>query len=288
MPRFDARYRKFNYSSNPYKQRSAIASGLRARKRFAGRASRPRGALYSAARRSSFRSGFAINSSETKYFDVGINAIVTCAGTSWADSEVPCDNYVNSSGTAAAYTDSALIPTANGSGYGQVNGNRYRFKKLRVRGAVDIAPVSADTVTNESLTVRLVLVMDTQPNGAQAQGEDVFQDIGAAGENQFSFQRVSALSGRFQILKDKVLNIQRITAVNNAAATTVSSAFERKTFDMTYAPGDGFVVNVASGNATPTVAGLITCNIFMLAFAGSFAAVSSARIQAASRCYYYE
>ena len=52
---------------------------------------------------------------ETKYFDTGISATVNWAGNTWASSEVPCDNYVNASGTAAAYTDSALIPSASGS-----------------------------------------------------------------------------------------------------------------------------------------------------------------------------
>ena len=58
-----------------------------------------------------------IRNAETKYFDTGINTSVTFGGTSWTGSEVPCDNYINSSGAAAAYTDSALIPSANGSGY---------------------------------------------------------------------------------------------------------------------------------------------------------------------------
>ena len=42
---------------------------------------------------------------ETKYFDVAIDASITTAGSSWADTEVPCDFYVNSSGAPAAYTD---------------------------------------------------------------------------------------------------------------------------------------------------------------------------------------
>ena len=103
---------------------------------------------------------------ETKYFDVAIDADVTTAGTTWADTEVPCDFYVNSSGAPAAYTDSALIPTAQGSGYGQVDGLKYRIKKIRVRGALSTANLTAQATVSSGTITRLLLVMDTAPNGA--------------------------------------------------------------------------------------------------------------------------
>ena len=143
-----------------------------------------------------------VRNAETKYFDVGINVDVTAAGTDWANSEVPCDNYVNSSGVAAAYTDSCLIPTANGSGYGQVIGNKYNLKKLRVRGMLQIATQSDAADVGSPVTARIMLVRDKQPNGAQAQGEDVMQDLGAFGENAFSFMRVADNVGRFEIIKE--------------------------------------------------------------------------------------
>lgn len=112
------------------------------------------------------------------------------------------------------------------------------------------------------------------------------QDIGAAGENEFSFQRVSAVSGRFKVLKDKRFSFPITAAANNAAATTVSWSFPRLAFDFTYAPKVPLTVNVTSSNATPAVAGLVTCNIFLLAYAGNFNGVAALNIQAASRTYY--
>lgn len=246
---------------------------------------------YQRARRSgAFLGGSALRAivtPETKYFDVGINATVTAAGTDWANTEVPCDNYVNSSGVAAAYTDSALIPSAVGSGYGQINGNRYKLKALRIRGAVDISTVTGGSSVSASRTARLLLVMDSQPNGTQAQGEDVMQDIGAAGENEFSFQRVSAVSGRFRILKDLKFMIQPVVASNDATQiTTVSTAFRRIPFDIRYAPKVPLTVNITSANSTPTVAGLVTANFFLLLYGGQFTGASAINIQAASRAYY--
>lgn len=279
----------------PRAQRQYVSDVLRTRargKKFDARRAGGYGgaAAYSRSRRAgAFLGGSALRAivtPETKYFDVGINAQVTAAGTDWANTEVPCDNYVNSSGTAAAYTDSALIPSAVGSGYGQINGNRYKLKRVRVRGAVDISPITAQAAIGSSYSGRLMLVMDMQPNGAQAQGEDIMQDIGAAGENEFSFQRVSAVSGRFKVLKDKRFSFPITAAANNAAATTVSWSFPRLAFDFTYAPKVPLTVNVTSSNATPAVAGLVTCNIFLLAYAGNFNGVAALNIQAASRTYY--
>ncbi len=224
---------------------------------------------------------------ETKYFDTGINTSVTWSGASWADSEVPCDNTVDSSGSAAAYTDSCLVPTAIGSGYGQVNGNRYKLKKIRVRGALfgAIVPDSADMV--QATIVRLMLVHDEQPNGAQAQGEDIMQDIGAAGENLFSYKRVASTSGRFRILKDEFITLQPSTAGTDAANTN-SLANETETFSFQYQPRSPILVNIKSGNATATVAGVINCNMFLLLVANRNNSAVAITINAASRCYYVD
>ncbi len=222
---------------------------------------------------------------ETKYFDCGINAVVTTAGSTWADTEVPCDNYVNSSGVAAAYTDSALIPSAGGSAYGQVVGNRYKLKKFRCRGDLKIATAADQADVGAAVQVRLMLVMDTQPNGAQAQGEDIMQDMGAAAENIYSYKRVADNSGRFRILKDSFETLQ--PAVSGTDGTnTNSNSWEGKQFTFQYTPRTPIQVNIKSGNATPTVAGLTSCNIFLLCFGITAGAAQAVNIAAVSRAYY--
>jgi len=223
---------------------------------------------------------------ETKYFDAGINAAVTTAGTTWADTEVPCDNYVNSGGAAAAYTDSCLVPTAQGSGYGQVNGNKYLLKTIRVKGSLFVPTATAGTTVYNPIPVRLVLVMDTMPSGSQAQGEDVFQDFGATEENAYSFLRMAAGGGRYQILKDKLIVVSPLVSANNAGATTVSTSYSQPHFKFAVNPKKE--VQIKTGNATPTVAGTVNCNIFLLAYAYQTTGAVAITVQACSRAYYVD
>lgn len=225
---------------------------------------------------------------ETRYFDVGINTACLTAGTTWADTEVPADFYVNSAGSPAAYTDSTLIPTAQGTAYGQVTGNRYKLKKVRVRGRLSVGVTTGQTGVLNPCSVRVLLVCDYQPNGAQAQGEIIMQDFGAAPENEHSFLSMAEAPGRFQILSDKTYLMNPATAVNNAAGTTVSQNYNDVKFKCVYAPRVPVDVMIKNGNATPTVAGCVSHNIFLLCYASSYTAALSVTMVAASRAYYCE
>lgn len=222
---------------------------------------------------------------ETKYFDVGISDTVTTAGTTWADTEVAAANYINSSGTPAAYTDSALLPTAVGSGYGQVDGNRYRLKKIRVRGTLATPALADQDDPPAAVAVRALLVMDMQPNGAQAQGEDIIQDYGDAAVNRSAFMRVANASGRFRILKDEFILLQAATSATDGTNTS-STSFYQGQFSWKYQPLKPLVVNIKSGNSTPTVAGLVNCNIFMLLYGTRGNTAVPVTVQGASRAYY--
>jgi len=222
---------------------------------------------------------------EVKYFDCGINTAVTTAGTTWADTEVPCDNYVNSSGAPAVYTDNCLVPTAQGSGYGQVNGNKYLLKTIRIKGSLSAAITTGSDNVAGPIPVRLVLVMDNMPSGAQAQGEDVFQDFGATEENAYSFLRMASGGGRYTILKDKLVTLNPQVSASNAAATTVSTSYMQPHFK--FAVKLNKEVQIKTGNATPTVAGTVNCNLFLLAYAYQ-SGVAAVIVQGCSRVYYVD
>ncbi len=224
---------------------------------------------------------------ETKYFDCGFNGAITWTGSDWSASEVPMDNFVDSSGSSSAYTDSCLLPTAIGSAYGQVNGNRYKLKKIRVRGIVSINVQSDQADVKIGTNVRLMLIHDEQPNGAQAQGEDIMQDIGAAGENLFSYKRVAESSGRFRILKDDFIMLQPATAGTDGTNTN-SVATQSAMFSFQYQPNSPILVNIKSGNATPTIGGTINCNMFLLLAGNQGQAAVATFIRGASRAYYVD
>lgn len=233
----------------------------------------------------------AVAAQETKYFDTGFQTSVTWSGATWADSELPADNYVNSSGSPAAYTDSALIPSANGSAYGQVDGNRYKLLRIRFRGKMITAALSDQAdMPNGPIMVRLLMVEDSQPNGAQAQGEDVLQDFGTANENIFSFLRIPNGLGRFRIVADKTIQLQAIAVGgdnSNAGAFTNSVGFAGAKFKLNFAPKVPVDVNIKSGNATPTIAGLINKNYFVLvAGTDSGGTAKAITISGACRAYY--
>jgi len=219
---------------------------------------------------------------ETKYFDTSQSQTISSAAD-WTGSEVPSTNYVQSDGTTVgAYTDAALIPSAIGAGYGQVNGSKYRIKKIRCRGIVTSVPAGDNNDVGAPAGVRVVLVQDTRPNGAQAQGEEVFTDMGGASQCNFSYLAMGAgQAGRFRILKDHFVVLDPAVAATDGASTN-SFARNGAMFSFTWKPKTPPEVLLKANSSTPTVASLSSMNVFLLAHSDS----GSMSIQACSRTYY--
>ncbi len=225
---------------------------------------------------------------ETKYFDVAINAHVIATAGDWTGTEVPCDNFITNDGaTVGAYTSSALNPSAVGTGYGEIIGTRYRLKKIRVKGqlhpagAADQADVEAGRVT------RLVLVMDINPDGAQAQGETIFTDFAADGANVSSYLNMGTSAGKFRVLKDiRVVHNPGTAATDHATnSSTNSNVLDTQIFSFVWAPRKPLVVTLKASASTPATAQLQNCNIFLLALTDASQVVT---ISAVSRTYYCE
>lgn len=221
---------------------------------------------------------------ETKFFDTQQSQTISAAAD-WTGTEVPSTTYIQSDGTTVgAYTDSALIPSAIGAGYGQVNGNKYFMKHMRCRGEIvpTLAPDAADV--QGPVSVRVVLVHDTQPNGAQAQGEEVFTDTGTAVQCNYSFLAMGAGSGgRFRILKDKTFLLQPGVAGTDGTNTN-SVVRNGAKFQFSYNPKKPIQVILKASSSTPTVASLSNNNIFLLCHSSSAAQT----IVAVTRVYYQD
>lgn len=202
---------------------------------------------------------------EMKYFDTQWVTTVN-SGNDWSAGNIPMTAYMNADGsTVSAYTDCALIPSATGNGYGQVIGNKYVIKKLKIRGVLYPTPDSLDTVVNQAKRVRVMLVQDSQPNGAQAVPSAFLTDWGDVETNLQSFMSISSGSGgRFRILYDKIFVLETQAAANDAAATTISSVQKTQQFTITKTWKKGLKVVIKSGGSTPAIAQLSDMNIYLV------------------------
>jgi len=157
------------------------------------------------------------------------------------------------------------------------------LKKLRIRGSV-IPTVRSDQADVISpVSVRIILVEDTQPQGAQAQGETIFSDMGNQFQMHYSFLAMAAGSGgRFRVLKDKTYMCQPGIAGTDGASTMSvgSNGFE---FKMNYNFKMPRQIMLKANSSTPTVASLSNCNIFLIAHA---TAAITPVINGAARAYY--
>lgn len=223
---------------------------------------------------------------ETKYFDTTWYASVDSAAD-WATSAVAMTSYINADGTTvSAYTGSALVPSAVGAGYGQVVGSKYLLKQIRLKGEL-VSGVSSDSAdVKPSVTVRCVLVQDTQPNGVQATGDLVFTDLGNAAQVNYSFQAMAAGNGgRFRILKDKTFMLQPGVAGTDGANTNSCTNMSAH-FTMSYKPKKPIMCNIKANSATPTIASISDNNIFLLCHASSASPVIT--FAGAARAYYVD
>jgi len=223
---------------------------------------------------------------EMKFFDTSFSQTVA-SNADWTGTEVPCTNYMKSDGTTLdTYTDSALIPSAVGAGYGQIIGSKYMLRALRVRGTLIPTVVQDQADVLSARFVTLCLVLDTQPNGQQAQGEEIFYDMGSAIQNNDSFQAMGGgAAGRYQILARKTFTIQPAVAVADGASTN-SAAHSGNRFEFTKQWKRGLKVCIKSNSAVPIMASLTDNSIFMLAHcvSGSPAVV----IAGVARAYYMD
>lgn len=128
------------------------------------------------------------------------------------------------------------------------------------------------------------MIMDTQPQGAQAQGENVFTDMGSAEACNASFLAMAAGSGgRFRVLADKVYMSNTVAAGTDGTNTNtaIRAGFKVKMNHKFLKP---IQVILKANSSTPTVASLSNCNIFLLAHTGNSGGVGT--LVGAGRAYY--
>lgn len=225
---------------------------------------------------------------ETKYFDCQFDGSISSAAN-WATAVVSMAQYMSADGsTPAAYTAAAVIPSAVGSGYGQVIGNKYVLKQLRVRGTVICPPNAPGSALAVPSRVRFLVVMDTQANGAQASAADFMTDWGSAAEMLDSYMSISSGSGgRFNILHDERMLFDPTAMVYNTTTGLIGSSWQGKLFDFKHRWTKGIPVVIKGGGATPAIAQLSGVNIFLVCVSyNETAGAQSLLIRGMTRCSY--
>lgn len=169
---------------------------------------------------------------ETKYFDTSIplTAIQNVQANDWTGTEID----PTPAGT--------IFSPAVGSAYNQREGKKVFIKKIKIKGQV-VCPTGAVALIPDSTRVRVILYMDKQSNGAQAQGEDV---IAGPGTNDVldMFQNVANF-GRFQVLSDKMVTMD---APNFTFVTNYQRGGQVRKFKMNHTFKEPMPVNYNTGN----------------------------------------
>lgn len=134
---------------------------------------------------------------EMKYFDAYATNKSIPSGTDWTGKEIDP-------------TGNTLFFPVVGAAINERIGNRVWVQKIVVKGNLNWAAQTNQTTADALPYSRLVLVQDTQSNGTQMQGEDVFAPTAADDSlNVAAFQAIKNF-GRFRVLKDKTFKCPQL------------------------------------------------------------------------------
>jgi len=210
---------------------------------------------------------------EMKYFDCSLTGIplVAVTGTWVAGTLVDPTTTVNL-GSAAVATPLCLFAPTVGSGLNQRIGRSVKMMKVKVSGHITIAAQTGLAAPPASSKIRVVLVMDKQTNAAQMTSAQLFNDSADASSTISSFQNPNNF-GRFQVLKEKVINAFNPGVTGVVAGSLVVAPANVFPFKFSYNFNGNTHVNF---NATSggTVADIITNSLHMIAGASNIANVS--------------
>lgn len=124
----------------------------------------------------------------------------------------------NMTGLLCNPSSTVLVTTPGvGDGYQQRDGKKIICKYLEVRGCVTIASAEAQVFLPVGGSVTIWIILDTQTNGVNLDTEDVFTNPHADVEGvPFALRNLVDGNSRFRILKQKTLNLNRMSFTQNA------------------------------------------------------------------------
>ena len=216
---------------------------------------------------------------ELRFYDYSLQ-ITTPANMDWADTEVTTQQYIGPSGVNV--TDGGVTPLhpwAQGSGYGEAKNNEIDIHRIHIRGSFhpeNLATSLAAGIATNPVLHRLLLIMDTQPNGTQAQGEDIMQNLSP---NVILGDTAKHSEGdRFIVLAD-LLGSDEVTNLEPGLGYWFT--YSATTFEIDYTPKKPIYCRLNAEGIGP-VGKTVNCNIFML----GHALRQTCLLEASGRTYY--
>ncbi len=185
---------------------------------------------------------------EKKFLDEeGLNDVIA---TSWAEVEP---------------TFMSIVP--EGAGPQQRVGNDYTIDSIQMRGFIETDNFEAATAPFVDFTVRLVLVVDFQTNGAQVVINELFQtDVT---DDELAYRNLDHID-KFRIIWDKTFDFKPTSAtVNEGSINLYAVGNLRHDFKMFHKFKKGLVVHMEG--STQAIANVTDNRIVLLAIASNIA-----------------
>lgn len=188
---------------------------------------------------------------ERKYFDSYKSALTLATTVDWTGTEAD-PNSLN-----------CLFAPTEGSDINNRIGRKVSIVKLAIRGMIHVPSQTNQSAGDTSSVVRLIVYVDQQTNGAQAQGENLMAAPGAAtGLNCMSTWQNAANFGRFRVLKDKTIKLLQPEMVYDG--TNIEQSGHVLPFKFTFKFSKPIITRFNASNAG-TVGDIIDNSLHMVA-----------------------
>lgn len=166
------------------------------------------------------------------------------------------------SGTWATMEPATTNLTAVGQGDGESNrdGRRYAIRSIHLRGEIRINAAESQTTPKSDELCRIVLVWDSQTNGAQLTATDVMD---GSGTNDFLSLRNLQFTKRFRVLFDKSFHMNTGPANMNEGAANLFAhglIFRHWKYNKTFNPP----IPVTMSGTTADIANVTDNSIHMI------------------------
>jgi len=190
---------------------------------------------------------------ERKYFDSQLaNTTIQNSTTDWNNTE---DDPT---------TLNTLFAPILGDDFNNRTGRNVRLLSVKVRGEIRYAVQTGQSTVDITPKIRVILYLDKQTNGVQAQGEDLIQSGSSTAPSIDMFQNVNNF-GRFKVLRDKSMSLTQPNLVAaTAAGNTIIQGANVRSFEFTYNWRKGLVIHFNNTNGG-TVADIVDNSLHIIA-----------------------